>query len=146
MLIWIVILGILGLILAMAEALIPGFGIFGIIGGACLIGSTVMAGMKYGFGVFLIMVAAFILLLLIFIAVASRKKDKFVLKDVLDTKDFDESVLQNMQGKQGITVTTVQPYGKIEVDGKQIDVCSEGGYIFDRLVFVCYLAFFSCFL
>ncbi len=129
MLVWIVMLGIIGLILLMAEALIPGFGIFGIIGGACMLGSTVMAGIKYGFGVFLMMIAAFIVLLLLFISVANRKKDKFVLKDVLNTQDFDESILQDMQGKQGITITTVQPYGKMEVEGKQIDVCSEGGYI-----------------
>ncbi len=113
----------------MAEALIPGFGIFGIIGGACMLGSTAMAGIKYGFGVFLMMIAAFIVLLLLFISVANKKKDKFVLKDVLNTQDFDESILQDMQGKQGITITTVQPYGKMEVEGKQIDVCSEGGYI-----------------
>ena len=129
MLVWIVMLGIIGLILLMAEALIPGFGIFGITGGACLLASTVMAGIKYGFGVFLVMVAAFIVLLLFFISFANRKKDKFVLKDVLNTKDFDESVLQDMEGKQGITITTVQPYGKMEVEGKQIDICSEGGYI-----------------
>ena len=129
MLVWIVMLGIIGLILLMAEALIPGFGIFGIIVGACMLGSTAMAGIKYGFGVFLMMIAAFIVLLLLFISVANRKKDKFVLKDVLNTQDFDESILQDMQGKQGITITTVQPYGKMEVEGKQIDVCSEGGYI-----------------
>lgn len=129
MLVWIVMLGIIGLILLMAEALIPGFGIFGIIGGACMLGSTAMAGIKYGFGVFLMMIAAFIVLLLLFISVANRKKDKFVLKDVLNTQNFDESILQDMQGKQGITITTVQPYGKMEVEGKQIDVCSEGGYI-----------------
>ena len=125
MLVWIVMLGIIGLILLMAEALIPGFGIFGIIGGACMLGSTAMAGIKYGFGVFLMMIAAFIVLLLLFISVANKKKDKFVL----NTQDFDESILQDMQGKQGITITTVQPYGKMEVEGKQIDVCSEGGYI-----------------
>ena len=109
MLVWIVMLGIIGLILLMAEALIPGFGIFGIIGGACMLGSTAMAGIKYGFGVFLMMIAAFIVLLLLFISVANKKKDKFVLKDVLNTQDFDESILQDMQGKQGITITTVQP-------------------------------------
>ena len=68
MLVWIVMLGIIGLILLMAEALIPGFGIFGIIGGACMLGSTAMAGIKYGFGVFLMMIAAFIVLLLLFIS------------------------------------------------------------------------------
>ena len=33
MLLWIVILGIIGLMLVIAEAFIPGFGIFGIAGG-----------------------------------------------------------------------------------------------------------------
>ena len=120
MLLWIIIIGIVGLVLLIAEALIPGFGIFGILGTMCILGSTVMAGIKYGFGVFLI-----------FVRVAQTKGvyDKFVLKEVLDTKDFDESVLQGMEGKKGVTVTTIQPYGKMEIEGKQIDVCSEGGYI-----------------
>ena len=48
---------------------------------------------------------------------------------VLNTKDFDESILQDMQGKKGISITTIQPYGKMEVEGIQIDVRSEGGYI-----------------
>ena len=34
-----------------------------------------------------------------------------------------------MQGKKGMSITTIQPYGKMEVEGIQIDVCSEGGYI-----------------
>ncbi len=86
MLLWIVILGIIGLVLVIAEA---------------------------------------------FIRFAKTKKvyDKFVLNDVLNTKDFDESILQDMQGKKGISITTIQPYGKMEVEGIQIDVRSEGGYI-----------------
>ena len=98
MLLWIVILGIIGLVLVIAEAFIPGFGIFGIAGSIALISSTVIAGIKYGFGVFLIMVATFI-------------------------------ILQDMQAKKGISITTIQPYGKMEVEGIQIDVRSEGGYI-----------------
>lgn len=131
MLFWIVVMGIIGLILLAAEALIPGFGIFGIAGGVITIGSMVMAGMKYGFEVFLIMVVAFVILSVAFVRILKTKKvyDKFVLKEVLNTKDFDESVLQGMEGKRGITVTTIQPYGKIEIEGKQIDVRSEGGYI-----------------
>lgn len=131
MLFWIVVTGIIGLMLLIAEALIPGFGIFGIVGSIVTLGAMVMAGMKYGFEVFLIMLVAFILLSLIFVRIIKTKRvyDKFVLKDVLNTKDFDESILQGMEGKKGITVTTIQPYGKVEVEGKQIDVRSEGGYI-----------------
>ena len=128
MLIWIVMLGIIGLALVIAEAFIPGFGIFGIAGSIALISSTVIAGIKYGFAVFLIMIAAFIILLLLFIRFAKTKKvyDKFVLNDVLNTKDFDETILQDMEGKKGMSITTIQPYGKMEVEGMQIDVCSEG--------------------
>lgn len=131
MLLWIIIVGIVGLILLISEALMPGFGIFGILGTVCVLGSTVMAGIKYGFGIFLILVAALIILALIFVRVAQTKRvyDKFVLKEVLDTKDFDESILKGMEGKKGVTVTTIQPYGKMEIEGKQIDVRSEGGYI-----------------
>ena len=51
------------------------------------------------------------------------------MNDVLNTKDFDETILQDMEGKKGMSITTIQPYGKMEVEGMQIDVCSEGGYI-----------------
>lgn len=131
MLLWIIIVGIIGLILLIAEALIPGFGVFGIAGSVLLFGSIVAAGIQYGFAVFLIMIAFAAILILLFIRFAKTKKiyDKVVLKDSLNTKDFDESILQGIEGEKGITITTVQPYGKIQIDNKQIDVCSEGGYI-----------------
>ena len=52
-----------------------------------------------------------------------------ILQDVLKAKDFDETLLQDLEGKQGITLTTLQPYGVIEVEGKKIDVTSNEGYI-----------------
>ena len=131
MLIWIIILAIVGLLLVIAEALLPGFGIFGISGGIVLILSTVMIGIEYGFMAFLTAVIGLCILVILFVWLAKRRGiyDNIVLKDVLDTKDFDEGILQGLQGKEAITITTIQPYGKVEIEGKQIEVCSEGGYI-----------------
>ena len=99
MLVWIVILGIIGLMLVIAEAFIPGFGIFGIAGGIALISSTVIAGIKYGFGVFLIMIATFIILLLLFVLFAKTKKlyDKFVLNNLLNNDNKLLEMKQNIK-------------------------------------------------
>lgn len=53
MLVWIIILSIVGLLLVIAEALLPGFGIFGILGGIALVLSTAMIGIEYGFMAFM---------------------------------------------------------------------------------------------
>ncbi len=131
MLVWIIILSIVGLLLVIAEALLPGFGIFGILGGIALVLSTAMIGIEYGFMAFMASVIGLCALVALFVWFAKRKAiyDNVVLKDVLDTKDFDESILQGLEGKEGTAITTIQPYGKIIIEGKQIDVCSEGSYI-----------------
>ena len=56
------------------------------------------------------------------------------MNDTLKTRDFDVTILQGLEGKQGITLTTLQPYGTIEVEGKQIDVTSNEGYIENTIV------------
>ena len=66
MLIWIIILAIVGLLLVIAEALLPGFGIFGISGGIVLILSTVMIGIEYGFMAFLTAVIGLCILVILF--------------------------------------------------------------------------------
>jgi membrane-bound serine protease (ClpP class) len=37
--------------------------------------------------------------------------------------------LQELLHKRGVTVTPLRPAGMVEIDGKRIDVVSEGGYI-----------------
>ena len=44
MLPWIILLCIVGLALVFAEMLIPGFGVFGILGSVCLLGTAFLVG------------------------------------------------------------------------------------------------------
>ena len=124
-----ILLTLMGLLLLLMEVILPGFGIFGISGSIALILSFTLTNIQYGFNVFLMMFLVSLFFIAIIIYIAKRKKDKFVLNNTLKTQGFDVTILQGLEGKQGITLTTLHPYGTIEVEGKQIDVCSEGGYI-----------------
>ena len=52
---WIVVLAVLGLVMIFAEILMPGFGLFGILGTISLFGSLALTFKIYGLILFLIM-------------------------------------------------------------------------------------------
>ena len=57
MLPWTIVLALLGLILLFAEILMPGFGLFGILGGISLLAALVLTYRIYGLLAFLVMLA-----------------------------------------------------------------------------------------
>ncbi|MDO4531719.1 MAG: NfeD family protein, partial [Bacillota bacterium] len=128
---WIVILALLGLLLLFVEILMPGFGLFGILGTVALLGSLVMAYKIYGFLIFLLFLAAAVLLFFAMILFAKKSGlyNKVVLKEKQEEKGFDESALQGLLGKVGVTHTELKPFGVAEVDGRLVDVCSTGDFI-----------------
>ena len=123
------ILTLTGVLLIAMEILLPGFGLFGFSGSIALILSLTLTTVKYGFTALLVLLFVSLLFAIFLIHFLKSKKEKLILKDTLTTKDFDETTLQGLEGKQGITLTTLQPYGVIEVEGKKIDVTSNEGYI-----------------
>lgn len=131
MLPWIMIIAMLGLLLLFVEILMPGFGLFGILGSAALLGALVAAFKLYGFAAFLLMLAAAMVVFFGMIAFAKKSGlyNKVVLKDKQDAKGFDEALLQGLLGKIGVTHTELKPFGVAEIDGKVIDVCSTGDFI-----------------
>ena len=124
-----VLLTLIGLLLLLLEVILLGVGIFGISGSIALILSSTLTSIKYGFNTFLMLFLVSLFFIAFITYIAKHKKYKFVLNDTLKTRDFDVTILQGLEGKQGITLTTLQPYGTIEVEGKQIDVTSNEGYI-----------------
>ena len=128
---WIIVLAILGLVMLFAEILMPGFGLFGILGTISLFGSLVLTYRLYGMVTFLIMLAAMVVIFfaMVYVAKKSGLYNKVILKDRQEAKDFDESVLQGLLGQVGITQSTLRPFGVAEFDGKMVDVCSQGDFI-----------------
>lgn len=122
-------LALIGVLLIILEILLPGFGLFGISGSIALILVITLTTVKYSFAALAILLCVSLLFAILFFHFMQSKKEKFILHDAIKTKDFDETILQDLEGKQGITLTTLQPYGMIEVEGKKIDVTSNEGYI-----------------
>lgn len=131
MVIWIVLLGIVGLVLAFAEMLMPGFGIFGVLGSICLLATLFLVGKFYGLAMFVVAVLLMVLVFALMLVVAKKSGfyEKVVLRDKQEAKDFDESTLEGLLHQTGMTQTTLRPYGVAEFDGKRIDVSSNGDFI-----------------
>ena len=131
MLPWIIILTLLGLLLLFVEILMPGFGLFGILGTLALMGALVMAYKFYGFFIFLLLLILAVLLFFAMILFAKKSGlyNKVVLKEQQQEKGFDESTLQGLLGKTGVTHTELKPFGVAELEGKLVDVCSTGEFI-----------------
>ena len=131
MLPWIMIITILGLLLLFVEILMPGFGLFGILGTISLLGTLVAVFKLYGFAAFLVMLIITIVIFfgMIIFAKKSGLYNKVVLRDRQEAKGFDEMPLQGLLGKVGVTETELKPFGMAEFDGKRIDVCSTGAFI-----------------
>ena len=80
---WIVVLAVLGLVMIFAEILMPGFGLFGILGTISLFGSLALTFKIYGLILFLIMLVAVVVVFfaMVFLAKQSGLYNKIVLKD-----------------------------------------------------------------
>lgn len=131
MLPWIILLCIVGLALVFAEMLIPGFGVFGILGSVCLLGTAFLVAKVYGITAFLITVVLLVIAFALMIVLAKKSGfyNKVVLRDKQEAQDFEESTLQGLLGAEGVTQTTLRPFGVADFQGKMVDVCSNGDFI-----------------
>ena len=131
MLPWIILLCIVGLALVFAEMLIPGFGVFFFFFSVCLLGTAFLVAKVYGITAFLITVVLLVIAFALMIVLAKKSGfyNKVVLRDKQEAQDFDESTLQGLLGAEGVTQTTLRPYGVADFQGKMVDVCSNGDFI-----------------
>lgn len=131
MLPWIIIIAMLGLLLLFVEILMPGFGLFGILGTISLLGTLVAVFKLFGFTAFLTMLVAVVIIFfgMIVFAKKSGLYNKVVLKEKQEDKGFDETPLRGLLGKTGVTHTELKPFGIAEIDGKIVDVCSTGDFV-----------------
>jgi membrane-bound serine protease (ClpP class) len=140
-----IILFIVGLILLLIEIfMVPGFGVFGVSGIALMIVSLFL-GLISDFplidwdiiSVAIIQLALTLLSTLVIMALMLKylPKTSVVTKLVLDKKVEQKSgygtlpSLKDLVGREGIAYTDLRPSGTALIDGKRVDVISEGDYI-----------------
>jgi membrane-bound serine protease (ClpP class) len=135
MMLWVLLLFTGGLILILAEFLIPG-GICGVIGGAMIIASCVFGCINYPeyafFIIFFEVVGTVVSVLVgLYVLPHTPLGSLLILKE---TQNKEEGWVSNITdidllGAVGEVKTALRPAGTILVDGKRVDAVSDGTFI-----------------
>ncbi|MBQ9990921.1 MAG: serine protease [Lachnospiraceae bacterium] len=120
---------IAGFILVGIEMVIPGFGAPGLGGIACLILAIVITAdtVEEGMTITMIVVAVLAVMLTVVMLVLKQVKSPVILEENLksDSGFLNESDLEYLIGKEGVTVTDLKPVGKCSIEGIEFDVRAE---------------------
>ncbi len=124
-----------GVILLGIEAIVPGFGFFGVSGIVCLtasfffiLGGNAQAVLWMAFSVGL---AIILFLVLMRYLPKSSLWDRFVLREVEGQREGFSSANdhRHLIGKTGVVVSKLRPAGVVELDNQKYDVVSEGEFV-----------------
>ena len=128
---------LVGVVLLVVEAFMPGFGVPGISGSVLLLGGIVMTWIEYGAQAGLGLTVIVLALLAIVISVSLRSaargklsKSNLVLNDNEDARKQDENNdILLLVGEVGETKTVLRPVGVAEFACGRLNVMTEGEYI-----------------
>jgi membrane-bound serine protease (ClpP class) len=120
-----------GMVLLIAEvAIIPGFGVAGISAAALIVGGAAFAwsrfGVAWGAGSFLLSGAATLAILKI--APRTKAGKSLVLSTRLKQGAVDDKAAE-LIGKEGTTLTALRPAGAAEIEGRRLDVVTDGVFV-----------------
>lgn len=129
------VLFVLGTIFLFVEAVIPGFGVFGV-AGVVLMAAAIFsagAGARDGWRALGVSMIAAPILTLVVGRWAIRKGywKKLTLNDTLTERQgyVANRKRQDLIGRSGRALTALRPSGSVEIDGERIDVVTEGEFI-----------------
>ena len=133
-----ILLFMLGTILLAIEVMMPGFGIAGTIGIISLLLGIIIASQVVTPPVLVGIIAAVLLVIagLLIWAYRSAVKGGRISKTLLlNSKLDDEHGYSSVQdekellGKEGVTLSMLRPAGQAEIEGRRVDVVTEGEFI-----------------
>lgn len=131
----VVFLFLLGVVLLLVEATFPNFGIIGLSGVAAIVGSVVLSASTAEEGLRMFALSIFFAVLILLISLRFLKRTGLWSQLVLQ---FAETKEQGYVGpadwaylleQEGIALTSLRPSGTAVINGKRVDVVSEGGFI-----------------
>ena len=129
--------GLVGLALMLAEAFMPGFGVAGVLGIVLEVVAVYSAWVHHGAAFALIMTAVILVVigLMIFFSYRSAmhgrlSRSDLVLKDTeIPVPEKAKDALAGYVNRQGRTVTSLRPGGTVEIDGARVNAASPGELI-----------------
>jgi membrane-bound serine protease (ClpP class) len=123
----IIILQIVGTVLILAELIIPSFG-FLTMTAIAVFGTSYYIVFKESPNslVFLVILNLFLIPATLIFGVKKLRKTKISLEDAVESVGFVAQVKIN---ESGIAITDLRPAGTANINGKNVDVYSDSGYI-----------------
>lgn len=125
----------LGLLLLLAEAFVPGFGIAGISGIVLMVIGIIMTARTLFEAMVMVIILLLIVALFVWIILRSARKGKLAKKLILwnaarHEEGFRTSPdLTTLVGQEGIAVTVLRPAGTGDFSGQRLDVVTDGTYL-----------------
>ena len=126
---------VLGTVFLVAEiALIPGFGLSGIVGIGAMIGSAVYAFMQLGeiAGWVTLAIVIVVAIALILWAVYGKSLDNVALKENITSTVADAGVSAVKVGDRGLSVTRLALIGEAKFGDNIVEVTSSDGFIDEK--------------
>ena len=130
-----VLLLVIGFILVVVEMYVPGFGVPGITGIACLIAGVIMKANSALEALIMAIVIIALLCVALSISIHSVSKgrlakSKLVLHETAtDAASIGETDLKYYLGREGTATTVLRPAGMGEFEGVKLNIVSDGEFI-----------------
>ncbi|CAI8308735.1 MAG: Uncharacterised protein [Opitutia bacterium UBA7350] len=121
-------------VLLFLEVLLPG-GILGLLAAGCILAATVQTGLEYGWVEASLVFMASILLGLLLVLVEfrlfakTRFGKRFFLTRTVEGGNRPAQVQVDLAGKRGITLTRLNPSGRVEIEGITYEAQARDGYL-----------------
>ena len=126
---------VMGLVLLMIEALMPGFGVAGISGVVLVLASIVMISSSFFQAILLLIGTISVAILLIIALYKMGYGKRFIKSMILSTEQKNEKGYVSSKGYEkylgmhGNVITPLRSAGTVLIDGKRIDAVSEAEFI-----------------
>ena len=123
---------VFGILLLLVEiAIIPGFGLAGVLGAILMGAGTVIIWVTHGAipGAASLVLSAIISVVMVWVFFKSRASRLLVREKKIEGDSSDVPSLTHLIGRTGVVVKPLRPSGIAEVDGDPYDVVSEGQFL-----------------
>ena len=130
-----IVLFIAGFVFVGIETVVPGFGAPGIIGTGCLIAGVFLTADTLMEALVIIAIVLVLLAVMIFTIISllshGKLKTPLILSERLDRENgyISSNDLQYLIGKHGTATTDLHPAGRVDIEGVEFDVISDGRFI-----------------
>lgn len=130
-----VILLVIGFVLVVVEMYVPGFGLPGISGIACLVVGVILKANNALEALIMAVVIIALLCIALSISIHSASKgrlakSKLILHETAtDANNISENDLKYYLHREGTTTTVLRPSGNGEFDGVKLNIVSDGEFI-----------------